>query len=270
MTRLFAISCNDTSRMREALTPHRGLLVADEAAHGYGMASYQDGEVLLQRTPRPTAPVDFYDLLPAKADVVLGALGAPGSPPAPDNTPPSRYRSWVFGATGRLADLATVVQARAETAPEFLLHKLRGGAPAERLFMSLLGELHQGGVLDDLEPRLDETVEAIRRAILGFEAAARARELTPWNGALMLTNGRFLIAARVEAPVYWWRLRTDRPPPKPRPEAASELRQVVVIAEPRQAPSEGFELLPPRSIATVTRDFATQIVPLEPAPTSVV
>lgn len=262
MARLFAFTCNDPVRMKTALVDLRAVLTADEAAHGYGVASYQGGEVLLQRQPKPQAPVDFVEVLkPVVAEVVVGNLASPGAPPATENTPPFRYRSWVFGASGKLTDVAATAQALAEAAPAFLARHQRGVSTGERLFAALLAQLHAVGALDDAEPTMAHAALAIRRLVRAIDAAQAERGEPAYTGALVLTNGRFLLAARLGAPVGWLRVRTDRAPAKPRPEAQNELRYAVVVAEPRNL--EGLEAVPPRSIVTITRDFATAVEPLD-------
>jgi predicted glutamine amidotransferase len=264
MTRLFAITCNDPARLVEVVSPLAQALTAEEAAHGFGVASYQDGEVLLQRQPKPAAPVDFTTVLrPLTADIVVGNLVAPGSPAATENTPPFRYRSWVFGVSGRTSDIAEQALAMAQAAPAFLGRQQRGVATGERLFTAVLGGLYQRGSLDDAEPTQDDAVGALRDVVKDLDARVAAAGGQPFGGAMVLTNGRFLVCARLGAPVHWRRTGTDRPPPRPHTGAASELRHVVVIAEPRNGLPEGFEAVAPRSVITVSRDFVTAVHQLD-------
>src|SRR5690349_21665402 len=101
MTLLFASMCNQPQRLLEALAPTRAQLVAQPPIARWGVGYVQGGEVLLARTPRAsTTPVDLYAAIAdAPSDCVIAqavngvAYGGPGGN---DNTPPFRFRRWMW------------------------------------------------------------------------------------------------------------------------------------------------------------------------------
>ncbi len=261
MSRLFAIVCNEPARLAQAIDPVRDALMVDEAPHGWGLASFQGGEVLLQRSPRPSAPVDFakavFDL---KSDYVLGNVRAPGAKAAPENTPPYRHRSWVFGHSGRIQNFSAMQADLLASVPDFLRRSIRGQTESEHLFHLLLSFLHDAGKLDDQEPRLADAENALRAMLAMTEQLAHTHGAVIHGLNCMLTNGRFLLAARKGPPMYWKRVHTDAPAKEPRSGPGSLDRQVMILSEPREKP-EGSEEIADGTIATVSRDFRTALSP---------
>jgi len=266
MSRLFAIVCNEPARLVQAIDPVRSALTVDEAPHGWGIASFQGGEVLLQRSPRPAAPVDFARaVIELKSDYVLGNVRAPGAKAAPENTPPYRYRSWVFGHSGRIQSFAAMQGDLLASVPDFLRRSIRGQTESECLFYLVLSFLHDAGKLDDQEPRMADAEGALRAMIAMTEQVAHSRGATIQGLDCMLTNGRFLLAARKGPPMYWKRLHTDVPVRENRNGQGTNLdRHVMILSEPKGGKPEGFEEIPDGSIVTVSRDFQTTLAPLSP------
>src|SRR5258708_6089432 len=106
--KLFACMCNQPQRLAAALAPVRATLVAEPPVARWGLAYSQGGDVLLVRTPKAsTRPVDLASPLTeiatdcAIAAAVRGTESAPGGT---DNTPPFRFRRWMF-AQGETANL---------------------------------------------------------------------------------------------------------------------------------------------------------------------
>jgi glutamine amidotransferase len=264
MSRLFAIVCNEPARLAQAIEPVRTALTVDEAPHGWGLASFQGGEVLLQRSPKPSAPVDFARLVhELRSDYVLGNVRAPGAKAAPENTPPYRYRSWVFGHSGRIQNFAAMQGDLLAAVPDFLRRCIRGQTESENLFHLLLAFLHDAGKLDDQEPRVIDAENALRAMLAMTEQLAGQRGAVVQGLNCILTNGRFLLAARKGPPMYWRRLHTDVPVKEPRNGPGSLERHVIVLSEPKGGKPEGFEEIPDASIVTVSRDFGTAIAPIQ-------
>jgi glutamine amidotransferase len=241
----------------------RDALVVDEAPFGWGLAFYHGGEVLLQRNPRPTAPVDFARATESlRSDYVVGNVRAAGAKPGPENTPPYRYRSWVFGHSGRILDFGAMQPALLESVPDFLRRSIRGQTESEHLFHLFLAFLHDQGKLDEPEPRLADAASALRATLALVEQLAAQQRATPQGLNVVVTNGRFMLAARKGPPMFWKRVHTDAPMKEPRSGQGSIDRQVLILSEPRGGAPAGFEEIPDGHLAEVSRDFRTGITPL--------
>src|SRR6185503_7145379 len=144
MSRLFAVVINDPQRLACALYPTRETLVARSAPEGWGLASYQGGEVLLQRHPKPlTAPLDFFQQVrDLRTDYIVGHVGDPGTQAKLENAQPFRFRSWVYAQSGGSPRLTDVRAAILEHVPDFLRRNIRAQSTAEHLFHVVLAFLH--------------------------------------------------------------------------------------------------------------------------------
>src|SRR5204863_7980827 len=131
-------------------------------------------------------------VLDLKSDYVLGNVRAPGAKSAPENTPPYRYRSWVFGHSGRIQNFAAMQDDLLASVPDFLRRSIRGQTESEKLFHLLLAFLHDANKLDDQEPRLGDAENALRATLAMTEQLAQQRGATLQGLNVMLTNRRFL------------------------------------------------------------------------------
>jgi glutamine amidotransferase len=261
MSRLIGIVCNEPERLKQVVAPAKESLVCDEALHGWGLAMFQGGEVLLQRHPKPSAPVDFGAVVrELKSDYIIGNVRAAGAKPSPENTPPYRYKRWVFGHSGRIEGFDAIQADVLSAVPDFLRRNIRGQTESEHLFHLLLAFLHDDGKLDDQEPKVGDAENAIRAMILMTEQLAATKGARVHGLNLVLTNGRIFAAAR-RGPAMWWRRQHTDLPPKG-PDAPQLQRSVLIVSEPSHLPTEGFEEIPDGTIVTVTRDFRTHIVPV--------
>jgi len=261
MSRLIGIVCNQPERLKQIVAPAKDALVCDEAPHGWGLAFFQGGEVLLQRHPKPAAPVDFGEVVrELTSDYVIGNVRAAGAKPAPENTPPYRYKRWVFGHAGRIEGFDNMLPDLLQAVPDFLRRNIRGKTDSEHLFHLLLAFMHDDGKLDDQEPRVADAENAVRAMLLMTEQLAAARGCKLHGLNLVLTNGRIMAAAR-RGPTMWWRRQHTDTPPKGHDTPPLQ-RSVIFLSEPAHLPGEGFEEIPDGSIVTVTRDFHTHICSL--------
>src|SRR5438477_924338 len=102
--KLFACICNQPQRLPVALAPVRAALIAQPIVSRWGLGYIQGGDVLLVRTPKTSElPIDLGAPLLAgdiKTDCAIAiavrdvATIAPLT--GPDNTPPFRFRRWLF------------------------------------------------------------------------------------------------------------------------------------------------------------------------------
>src|SRR5678815_1802973 len=216
--KLFACICNQPQRLPIALAPVRAALIAQPPVARWGLGYIQGGDVLLVRTPKSSAvPVDLAGPLTAeiKTDCVIAQAVRDGGPSlgGTDNTPPFRFRRWMYAQSGldhRLfsgepggeaaADAGgeDVAPRLLEHIPEYLRRNLKGRTPAELIFHVFLAMLHDEGNIDD--PNL--VPSATRRALaatlrLVSAELAKSGKATTTMGNVVLTNGRSMVAAHL-------------------------------------------------------------------------
>ncbi len=277
--RLFAAMCNQPQRLREALAPVRAALLAPPPIDRWGLGYVQSGEVLLARTPRPsTTAVDLYAALEGiHSDCVIGQAvpaDGPSMVDGTDNTPPFRYRRWMFVQDGAFAMAPgdATWDALAAHVPDFLRRNIRGRSVTEVALHVLMAMLHDQGGLDD--PNLPTTVT--RRAVAAASALVSA-ELTRAGatrlpGNLAVCNGRSLVVARIAAPLWLRTLHvtTDRGDRDP------AFRGVLLVSSAPDASGPpggatagaggpgGFEEVPAGNVVTVSRDLRVDVAPIVP------
>ena len=259
---LFATMCNQPQRLAEALAPARALLVAAPPVARWGIGYVQGGEVLLARTPRAQAtPVDLYAALAeTPSDCVIGQAMSGDGPGGNDNTPPFRFRRWMYAqeSTARVEDVWPQL---IERLPDFVKRNMRGRSGAEVTFHVMLAMLHDQSGLDESNLPLATT-----RRTLGAALALVASELTKAgvSGALgnaVVSNGRSLAFARAPGgtPLYLRRLWVKGE----RSERDDTFRGVLLVSRAGAHPGEGFEEIPAGSAVLVSRDLRVDIAALD-------
>jgi glutamine amidotransferase len=172
---------------------------------GWGLGSYQGGEVLMRRRPiDERQELDVAKLAAdVRADLVVGhvrhaTVGALRT----ENTHPFRYRQWLFAETGTIPDFEHIRDRLVASVPEFLRGGIRGETDAEVVFHVFLSFLHDASLLND------GVVEAplVRKALLSSlsvvdgmtaEVGAEAAKLN-----IIVSNGDYLVAVhRSDAPM---------------------------------------------------------------------
>lgn len=269
MSRLFGFVINDSQRVACALYPAREALVATGAPEGWGLASYQGGEVLLQRHPKPvTGPFDFYPAAGAqRTDYIVGHVREPGTPAKLENTQPHRFRSWVFAVSGCGAstlDLSAHI-------PDFLRRNVRGQDVGERMFYVFLASLHDAGKLDDPNIQIAQIAAALRDTVTLVDKIAGK----PMPTNMVVTNGRSLLAVRNGQPMFVRQTNgildcgvcqgPAENPHERRKIKHEHVRSVLIVSEPSKLPEAGFEEIPDASIVGVTRDLGKSLLPLHVA-----
>ena len=264
--KLFACMCNQPQRLAEALAPVRAALVAEGPVSRWGMGYMQGEDALLVRTPKASAqPIDlaaplYEALLPGSDCVIVQAVRDTREPAlgGTDNTPPFRYRRWMYAQTGQL-ELSDAAPRLLAHVPEYLRRNLRGRTPAELMFHVFLALLHDEGSLDD--PHLH--AQAMRRALASMlklvaTELAAAGQPDAGFGNIAVTNGRAMVCARLEAPLRLRRLwvlddRGERDP---------GFRGVLVVSHGDVDPAAGFEDVAPRSAVLIARDLQFHLADL--------
>lgn len=274
MSRLFGFVINDAQRVACALYPAREALVVASAPEGWGLASYQGGEVLLQRHPKPV--VGALDLYRAareqRTDYLVGQVRDGGTPAKLENTQPFRFRSWVFARSGPAqAGNAGVL----EQVPDFLRRNIRGQDPAETLFHLFLSYLHESNRLDDPNVKAADVANALGNALGIADSAAVAAGAQPAPANVIATNGRILLAARNGLPMWVRQVNgihdcavcaaaSAEDAKRERKRTAHEhVKAVLVVSEPTHIPDVGFEEVPDKTILSVNRELEKSAFPLK-------
>jgi hypothetical protein len=275
--KLFACMCNQPQRLWAALAPVRPALVAEPPVSRWGLGYSQGGDVLLVRTPKSSSkPVDLAaPLAEIPTDCAIGQamrdkpdqpLGGPDADRASersrggtDNTPPFRFRRWMFAQTGQ-PDLEQAAPRLLEHVPEYLRRNLKGRTSGELLFHVFLAMLHDEGSVD--EPNLP--VQATRRALaatMKLVAAEQAKAGAAGGfGNIAVSNGRSMVIARIDEPLRLRRLWVTGE----RGERDESFRGVLLISGGDGDPRDGFEDIPAQRAVLVTRDLQVQFADLAP------
>lgn len=278
MSRLMAMVANDPERVGCVLFPGRRQLVADDREmDGWGIGTYQGGEVLLQRHPRRLRDtVDFYALgAKLRTDVMVGHVrhATVGSVKL-ENTHPFRFRSWLLAHHGTIGNFGDIHDELVRCIPDFLRRNIRGQTDSEHFFHLFLSFLHDAGRLDDplISPRV--ATDAFRQA-LAF--VRRLNGNAPTEMDAVITNGRILLASRRGSPLHFYRLRGVGECPACRPtedfgkgpkvHCHEHLQAVVLVAQPAattDAPWPApWEELADGQLLVVHHDLSIEASPLE-------
>jgi glutamine amidotransferase len=271
--KLFATMCNQPQRLLEALAPARAALVAPPPVARWGLGYVQSGEVLLARTPRPSStPVDLFSALEGvKSDCVLGHAvrgdhllagrsshgeGFGGT----DDTPPFRYRRWMYVQDGPVTP-GSAWEPLAAQIPDYLRRNIKGKGTAELSFHALLAMLHDLGGIDDVNLPLATTRRAIAAATAMVATELTKAGVTEPLGNLAVSNGRSLLVARIGGPLWLRRLHVSNE----RGGRDETFRGVLLVSSGADATpgAEGFEEIPPRSVVAVTRDLRVDVHALQ-------
>lgn len=258
--KLFAVMCNQPERLGAALAPVRPLLLVRGSVTRWGLAYDHGGEVLLVRTPKSASEVDLASPLEGLAsDCVLAQAVSDVRTSVPDNTPPFRFRRWMFAQLGEF-DVARVWARASARIPEFLRRNLRSKEPGDlsfHLFLAALFEHGPPGALD--EPNLAPVVvrKALARASVDLASDLAAEGLPTQLGSSVVANGRIMVALRRTQALRVRRLWL----PNDRGERDERFRCVLFLSS--DTPEDGFEELAPGQVAIVRRDLTLELSTLE-------
>jgi hypothetical protein len=264
---LFACMCNQPQRLAEALAPVRPVLVAPPPIARWGLAYAQSGDVLLVRTPKASSvAVDLAaPLAEVSTDCAIGqSIGSTDGDGlgGTDNTPPFRFRRWMFALTGQPA-LEGAAARLVDHVPEYLRRNLKGRTPGELVFHVFLAMLHDEGSIDDANLPLAATRRALA-ATIKLVAAEQANAKLATEGGLgniVVSNGRSMVAVRLDHPLKLRKLwirgeRTERD---------ESFRGVLLVSNGDAGESkEGFEDVPAQRAVMIARDLSVSLADLSP------
>ena len=274
--KLFACMCNQPQRLKLALAPARAALLAPPPIQRWGLGYIQGGDVLLVRTPKASATA--VDLAGPLADIatdcaIAQAIDEDGFS-GTDNTPPFRFRRWLFAQTFRhrtepaqAGALEAVAPHLLERIPEYLRRNIKGRTPSELVFHLFLAMLHDEGKQAIDDPNLPTA--STRRALAATLklVASELEKIHPASvaalGNVALTNGRSMVVARREEPLRLRRLwlHNDRGEPE---RGADAFRGVLLVSGGDGDPHEGFEDVPAHHAVLISRDLQVTLADLAP------
>jgi len=264
MSKLFACMCNQPKRLSAALAPVRATLTAEPPVSRWGLAYSQSGDVLLARTPKSSdKPVDLAapladlptDCAIAQAvrDVGDRALGGT------DNTPPYRFRRWMFAMGGNL-EVEGMAPRLLEHVPEYLRRNIKGRTGAELVFHVFLAMLHDEGAVDDPNVPVASTRRALAATLKLVAAEVGRADASVPLGNVALSNGRSMVLARNGEPLRLRRLWVTGE----RGERDESFRGVLLVSGGDGDPRDGFEDVPAQRAVLVTRDLQVSLADLAP------
>jgi glutamine amidotransferase len=208
MARLIGYFANQADRIRCALAVESGVTVLppDLRIDGWGVGSYQGGEVLLRRRPSELREgVDIAELvhdLRTSCAIVHVRTATVGTRSL-ENTHPFRFRQWLFAHTGSIPGFDVLRPTIATRLPDFLARNVRGETDSEMVFSLFLSFVHETGRLDD--PELDRRTMAVAlEQTVRFLDEASAKHGQPVASLnCVVTNNHAMVALRRGLPMSW-------------------------------------------------------------------
>jgi predicted glutamine amidotransferase len=287
--KLFACMCNKPERLPAALAPVRAALVAQPPVSRWGLAYVQGGDVLLVRTPKASStPVDLSAPLIAadnagRSDCAIAHAVRDSSDQAftgPANTPPFRFRRWMFAQTGSLVFGDELAGRLLEHVPEYLRRNIKGRTSAELVFHLFLAMLHDEGNIDDPNLPTQATRRALAatlRLVTAELERASSTSAPPGDGSpdrdgdgdswasralgnVALSNGRSMVVAHLGEPLRLRRLWVTGE----RGERDDAFRGVLLISGGDGDPRDGFEDVPAQRVVLISRDLSVSLADLVP------
>jgi predicted glutamine amidotransferase len=179
MSRVLALVGNRPDVCGVAAKKYASLLRVEThgKALGWGIGFYQSGEALLRRRPLDDREViEIAALNDISSGLMLAQIRTPGvGALRTENTPPFRYRDWLFAQRGTMTGFDQIRMPLLERLPEFLRCNLRGETDGEAMFYSFLSCLDEAVGLESDRITSAQIREALRGALArGDQLLARA------------------------------------------------------------------------------------------------
>ncbi|HWO08349.1 MAG TPA: class II glutamine amidotransferase [Polyangiaceae bacterium] len=232
-------------------------------ALGWGIGFYQAGEALLRRRPLDDREViEISALNDISAGLLIAQIRTPGvGALRTENTPPFRYRDWLFAQRGTITAFEQIRDPLLERVPEFLRCNLRGETDGEAMFYSFLSCLDEAVGLDRDRISAAQIREALRAAMTRLErllgnysaSGASSGAAIDWfvsDGEHLVTLHRTgtLMYRRFEAPEELEALLPEGPPG-----ASLHPFRCSVIASGLDAPPEHWLRVESARLVTLNR-----------------
>jgi predicted glutamine amidotransferase len=237
-------------------------------ALGWGIGFYQAGEALLRRRPLDDRDViEIAALNDISAGLIIAQIRTPGvGALRTENTPPFRYRDWLFAQRGTITGFDQIRDPLLERLPEFLRCNMRGETDGEAMFYSFLSCLDEGVGLDRDRISATQIREALRGAVTRADQllarAGQSEAAIDW----FVSDGEHLVALhrtgtmmyrRFEAPEELEALLPEGPPG-----ASLHPFRCSAIASGLDEPPEKWSRVEVERLVTLNRTDPPAIEPL--------
>jgi glutamine amidotransferase len=251
MARLIGYFANQSDRIRCAIAAEAGALNLgnDVPIDGWGVGSYQSGEVLLRRRPSELRDgVDFADLVhDLRTDcAVVHVRSATVGNRSLENTHPFRVRQWIFAHTGSIPGFEAVRPAIVAQLPDFLLRNVRGETDSEVLFSLFLSFIHETGRLDDPELDRRTLATALEQTVRFVDDASTKAQKPLATLNCVVTNHHAMVALRRGLPMNWVKRQGIRDC------AVCRKQPEITGREPKRVDHDAFKYVVVASLPTAT------------------
>jgi glutamine amidotransferase len=202
MAVVFAVLTSNPSLLPCELRRLEGQVRLEERGAEARGVGYTSGEDVLLRRFAPEVALQVRALAPREESeaLVYQAGSLPGGLAHEDNLQPFRFRHWLFASQGPATLLGPARARLAEALPEYLRRLVRGDTDGELLFFHTLAGLREVGRTDDASLPVLPVAQAVLGAMARLEAALEGGGRP---AGVVLTNGRVLVAARGQAPLFY-------------------------------------------------------------------
>ena len=254
------------------LEPTRSALIAAEPVSRWGVGYIDSGHVLLRLHPRSAqGAVDFFEATDGLCtDYMIAAACRDDGLSGNANTPPFRFRNWMF-AMGEPREPESAPPESSEQScwneinevlrehiPSFLRRNMMGKTASEHVFHLLLAMLNDGGRMEHPNLTVSEATDALRGALALMFSQLTKLGVTALPGNLIVTNGRFMLAARLAGPLFVRQYREPLDPKRPE----NQFKSALVISTYIE-PNHGFEAVLERQVVQISRDVRVERVSLD-------
>lgn len=274
MGAVVAVFQNDPSLMRCQLARLASMVSLGDPTRlpdAYGFGYFTTGDVLLGKRPSGAPALLTVAQLVGEVDTdVLVAFGrsARNGHPKDEDTPPFRFRRWLFAHDGYIEGFSQVQPRLLEFLPDFLRRAIEGHTDSEHAFMVFLKFLRDDGHLDDLDLEAEAAGEALARTVRQIDAWSREVGAQRSSLNLVVTNGRVLAATRRSRPLSYALLEGLVPcdlhqVTSASPDTETKVRphrqvKAVCFASRLLVPN-GFVEVPESSAVSVSRDLRVSV-----------
>lgn len=278
MCRLYGFRANEPTKVECTLVRAQNALLVQSRSDlrgwshsdGWGIAYYQDSELLIERRETAAFQDQGFSVAAerAYAETVLAHVRrSTVGGPALDNTHPFSQPPWVFAHNGTVRAMQELRPRLLREIEEAIDERPEGTTDSETVFLWLLAGMVKQG-LDISRPMGDSKrlVGILAAAVLTIEErclAAGAEKPARLN--FMLTDGHSLVASRWRNSLHWVaRVGVHDCEicgiPHIRHDPSKEYHAVVVASEPIS--HEEWEEVPEGSIIAIDPDIEARVTPI--------